>query len=137
MMIRLATKRGVTSFLSATILTVGLSAFAAIPILPEAYRAKAPNVKFTMVEFSAPWCISCQLLKPSVKKLIEEAGPSLHFTELNIDEAKNQKMVKRYGVIATPTILLFDTNGKSIQRFESDVHPTELRKGVLTHLGKK
>jgi|GEM_PF-2291563 len=122
---------------TAIFLNIGTLCMAAIPALPDAYKAKNPQAKVTLLEFSAPWCVTCQMLKPSIKKLTQETGKELNLLEFNIDDEKNKTMVKRYGVIATPTFVVFNSKGQAIKRFDSEVSAGELRKEILKDLGRE
>jgi thiol:disulfide interchange protein len=110
---------------------------AAIPALPDTYKSKNPQVKVTLLEFSAPWCVTCQMLKPSIKKLTLETGKELNLLEFNIDDEKNKSLIKRYGVIATPTFVIFNSKGQSIKQLDSEVSGSELRSSVFKALGRK
>jgi protein disulfide-isomerase A6 len=111
-------------------------AYAELPPLPGPLKAVQPSVKVTLLEFSAPWCVSCQLLKPELKKLQSEMGPSLRIVDLNIEQPANQPYVKRYEILSTPTILLFNRSGKALQKLENDFTAKELRQLVLKQLAK-
>jgi thioredoxin 1 len=110
---------------------------ATIPPLPDAYKVNNTQAKVTLLEFSAPWCVTCQMLKPSVKKLTQESGKALNLVELNIDDDKNKSIIKRYGIIATPTFVLFNAKGQGLQRLESEVSASELKSSVSKALGRK
>jgi thiol-disulfide isomerase/thioredoxin len=119
----------------ALLITTGPSFSASsMPTRPKTMGTPKAPVKLTMLEFSAGWCVSCQLLKPEVKKLETEAGPALRVINLDIDQPASQPYVKAYRVLATPTIILFDAAGKPVQRLESDLKPGELRSIVLAKL---
>jgi thioredoxin 1 len=59
-----------------------------------------------VVDFWAPWCGPCHAITPVLESLESEAGARIAFTKLNIDE--NPLMASRYGVLAIPTVILFD-----------------------------
>ena len=59
-----------------------------------------------VVDFWAPWCGPCHAITPVLESLEDEAGDRIGFTKLNIDE--NPVMASRYGVLAIPTVILFD-----------------------------
>jgi thioredoxin 1 len=59
-----------------------------------------------VVDFWAPWCGPCHAITPVLQSLEDEAGERVHFTKLNIDE--NPVAASRYGVLAIPTVILFD-----------------------------
>jgi thioredoxin 1 len=59
-----------------------------------------------VVDFWAPWCGPCHAITPVLESLEDEAGDRIGFTKLNIDE--NPVIASRYGVLAIPTVILFD-----------------------------
>ena len=67
-----------------------------------------------LVEFWAPWCISCKMTAPMLNELAEEVTGNVSIGKLNVDQ--QQTMSLRYGVKKIPTMLLFK-NGEEINRF--------------------
>jgi thioredoxin 1 len=59
-----------------------------------------------VVDFWAPWCGPCHAITPVLESLEDEAGDRIGFTKLNVDE--NPVIASRYGVLAIPTVILFD-----------------------------
>lgn len=45
--------------------------------------------KLVMVDFWAPWCQPCKMLKPSVEAISEEMKDKLILLEINVDEHKD------------------------------------------------
>ncbi len=58
-----------------------------------------------LVDFWAPWCMPCQMLAPTIKKLAEENQGRLKVCKLNTDE--NQHIAALYGIQGIPTLILF------------------------------
>jgi thioredoxin 1 len=67
-----------------------------------------------LVEFWAPWCISCKMTAPVLSELAEEVTGNASIGKLNIDQ--QQSVSLRYGVRKIPTMLLFK-NGEEVKRF--------------------
>ena len=59
-----------------------------------------------LVDFWATWCEYCRKIEPSIASIATECGGRLKVGKLDID--KNPEITRRYGVAATPTLLLFD-----------------------------
>jgi thioredoxin 1 len=59
-----------------------------------------------LVDFWATWCGFCRKIEPSMASIASEYGGRLKVGKLDID--KNPDITRRYGVVATPTLLLFD-----------------------------
>jgi thioredoxin 1 len=64
-------------------------------------RAERP----VLVKFWAPWCGSCRLFDPAVRRTAAELGDRLHVVAM--DTEGNAGTVARYGVKSLPTLLLF------------------------------
>ncbi len=77
--------------------------------------------KIVLLDFYANWCTSCKLMEhhtfhnPEVAKVLE------NFVMLKADVTQNDKVAKhlenKYQVVAPPTLLFFDANGKELEKF--------------------
>ncbi len=116
---------------------ITLSAFAAgIPDLPQEFRVKQPGLKVTVLEFSAPWCSSCRKLKPYVKVLKKETGDKMHLVDLNVEDPGTQKYIDKYGLATIPAYILYNAQGKPLQKVEREITPEELRSLVMDAIKK-
>jgi thioredoxin 1 len=59
-----------------------------------------------LVDFWAPWCGPCHAITPILARLEDQAGDRIAFTKLNIDQ--NPVAASRYGVLAIPTVIVFE-----------------------------
>lgn len=57
-----------------------------------------------LVDFWAPWCYPCQVLKPILEK-IEKENPKFVLAKLNVDD--NQEIAQKYGIMSIPSVKLF------------------------------
>ena len=63
-----------------------------------------------LVDFWAPWCGPCRVLKPILEKLSEEYGGRFLLAKVNSDE--NPALATRYGVRGIPRTVLLDREGR-------------------------
>ncbi|KAJ1955679.1 hypothetical protein IWQ62_005476 [Dispira parvispora] len=82
-----------------------------------------------MVDFTAEWCGPCRMIKPYLKKFIEEQG-TIDLVVVDIDQAP--KVAEKYSVSAVPTVKVFD-NGKEVDGFVGNIHFNNLKDFVAKH----
>lgn len=59
-----------------------------------------------LVKFTAQWCGPCRQLRPVLGALAQEEGERLRIVEIDVDH--NPLTTVKYGVMATPTLMVFD-----------------------------
>ncbi len=68
-----------------------------------------------LVDFWHDACIWCKRLEPELREVAKEFSGKLKFARLNILSSEaNQKLGDTYGVMGTPTLILF-CNGRVLQ----------------------
>jgi thioredoxin len=58
-----------------------------------------------LVDFSAPWCPPCAVLRPALEEFATEQAGVLRVGELDIDAA--QAIAERFAIKSVPTLILF------------------------------
>ncbi|MGW8763128.1 thioredoxin family protein [Streptomyces sp. NPDC055815] len=58
-----------------------------------------------LVKFTAEWCGPCRQLKPVLGAIAAEEAERLRIVEIDVD--RNPETTMRYGVLATPTLMVF------------------------------
>ncbi len=77
-----------------------------------------------VVDFWAPWCGPCQVLKPILEKLAEEYQGKFFLAEINADE--NQALSAQFGVRGIPSVKAV-YNGKIINEFSGALPESAVR----------
>ncbi|MFC2038493.1 FKBP-type peptidyl-prolyl cis-trans isomerase [Chloroflexota bacterium] len=77
-------------------------------------REALANSKPTLAEFGRGVCIPCKEMKPILEKLAIEYEEKLNV--VIVETADNMDLTRQYSIMAIPTQIIFDRNGKEITR---------------------
>ena len=64
--------------------------------------------KPVLVDFYAPWCGPCRMLRPILEELADEK-PAVKFVSIDVDQ--NEALAAQFGISSIPCVILFE-NGK-------------------------
>jgi len=87
----------------------------------------------TLVDFWAEWCAPCHQLKPILAALESEYQGAVHIATVDVHE--DPGLGERFGVRSLPTLVLFDTGGRSLWRASGVKRGPFLRRMLHEHLG--
>lgn len=83
-----------------------------------------------LVDFHATWCGPCKALAPTLEALSGDYSGKVKFLALDIDEARHT--AQRFGVMAVPTMLIFQ-GGQVVHQMTGNRPKGEIQ-GVLDNL---
>ncbi len=68
--------------------------------------------KLVVIDFWAPWCMPCQMLKPIIEDLAEELKEKADIYTMNVDECP--EVSEKYNIKGIPAVLFFK-NGEVVK----------------------
>ena len=71
-------------------------------------KEKLNNGEKVIVEFWAPWCGPCRMLKPVFERVASSNTTDIQMYTMNIEEGNNKEIAIEYGVRSIPAIKTFD-----------------------------
>ena len=77
-----------------------------------------------LVDFWAPWCQPCRVLKPLLEKLTAEYGGQFRLAKINSDE--NPESSRRWGVRGIPAVKAF-VGGQLVDEFTGALPEGQVR----------
>lgn len=80
-----------------------------------------------LVNFGAPWCGLCQLIKPLLLQFQASCGEQVKLVNINADD--NFKLANTYRLTTLPTLILVE-QGEVRQRFEYFLSSADLRQAL-------
>lgn len=87
-----------------------------------------------LLDVYATWCGPCQMMAPQLKAAAEELGADVRVAK--IDSDKYTAWASRLRVEGLPTLIVFDGNGKELERVEGAMMKEGLVQIVKNHLRK-
>lgn len=113
---------------SETASAVAAPAEAASSVLADTPWASEAGEQFTLLQFSSAFCAPCRVTR---RVLADVAGEVPGVAHLDVDAEHHLDVVRRLGILRTPTTLILDANGRELGRASG----TPTRANVLAVLG--
>lgn len=90
-------------------------------------KEKLNNGEKVIVDFWAPWCGPCRMVKPIFEKVANENKEDVQMYTLNVDE--NRELALELGIRAVPTIKVF-SSGNVVDTKMGVLQETQLKELV-------
>ena len=79
----------------------------------DSFDEELKNNELVVVQFWAPWCGPCMMLKPVVEEVAKEYSDKMSFTKMNVDD--NQEIPMKYSIRSIPSLVFFK-NGELVDK---------------------
>lgn len=88
------------------------------------------NGKPTIIDFFADWCVPCKELDAMTFTNPAVIAESKRFNRYKVDLTKlgnesTKKVIKKYGIVGVPTIILYNSKGEEVKRITSFIDKKE------------
>ncbi len=98
----------------------------------EGFREAKLTGRPVLIDFFAQWCAACHELDDKTWSQEQVRSELDRFVRVKLDLTKNDEKVKaiqkKYKILGMPTVILFDSSGKEMDRFEGFKPPQEVLK---------
>jgi len=82
-----------------------------------------------LLDFYANWCGPCRMMSPIIEELSEER--SFEIQKIDID--KNEELVREFGIMSVPTLVLLKDN-REIDRHSGFISKNDLQNWINKHI---
>jgi len=92
--------------------------------------------KFYMLSFTASWCSPCQWMEETTYRDPSLAGymnESVVAVKIDIDDLDGYALKQRFEVKVLPTMLLFNSEGRLLERIEETLAPSKMKALIQQH----
>ena len=97
------------------------------------YSANGLNYEITFLEFGAKGCSACKRMERVMEEMQSKYPGRVNVVFMNILKPESQNLMKLYGIVAIPTQVILDKNGKEFFRHTGYISTQGLSKQIDKH----
>lgn len=105
-------------------------------LISEARKRAAAEGRLLFADFHAVWCSPCQWMEKNTysnQTVTDMLEQNYVRVKIDIDEAEGYKLKKDYDIKYLPTILIFNSDGKLVDRIEETLSPLKMTEILSKH----
>jgi thioredoxin 1 len=92
------------------------------------FQSDIRQLGVTLVDFGAPWCPPCKVLKPILEEIGGQFGEKIAVLEVNCDESP--AIASEFGIMSMPTVVMFH-NGQPVEKLVG-LRPKAVYESLIT-----
>lgn len=83
-----------------------------------------------IIKFSSLMCLDCKKLDKVMKELYPKYSNKISLVEVHVqdEDANTKKQIEKYNVTLVPTLILINSKGKKVSKFEGFIEKEKLEK---------
>ena len=98
------------------------------PNLPE--LLKSQDCELILLDFYSKYCSTCQFYAPYIEQLGDAYKGKLQVIHIDVNKSNSRQYALQYRIMATPTYILFNAQGKPVYQQRQGVNFNALQKKV-------
>lgn len=96
------------------------------------YSKNGLAYQITFLEFGAKGCSACKRMESVLEQVKQEYSSSVNVVFCNVTLPVNHDLMKYYGIVAIPTQVLLDQNGREVFRHTGYFSKEELSREIMS-----
>jgi thiol-disulfide isomerase/thioredoxin len=91
------------------------------------YTSNREDFDFTLIQFKSTGCTLCKQMEPELEMLKVDTHFKVKLIYMNVLNPNSQQVMKHFGIVAIPTHVILNKEGKEIFRRYGFIPATELK----------